>query len=313
MQLQSRSVQRPAAPAPKRAARCAIIGALAASLAASSAHADIATRDVAEALRYDAAEATANIWYDPDEWTPRGWSVHTEARVWAPGMGGEIRLPGGRSNIRVARELDAGDPQATPIGEFRYRSGGMTYSFSGSGFGVSERTTADRNFTLGDVSVGAGDRIGIDIDLITVEAMVEWRVWQFRKGRRQADTGVSLDLDLGVGARMYDLNMRFNAPSGDASGSGFWAEPFIGARLAVEMLDRYTLETAFSSGGFSTGDHRSISWTAQVAFHWRFMENAGAHIGFRHQFTDLQRGSNDSRVRLNGSLSGLFAGVSIRF
>lgn len=246
-------------------------------------------------------------------WAPRAWTVDIEPMVWFAGLGGNVRLSGGSGKASPGT-LGVDDPEATPAGQMFIRADDLTFGLAGFGFDASNTSTAGSGFTIGSLSVSAGDRIDTSFKYTSVEATVMWRVLSCPVPQERGDSGVLFTLDVGGGARLYDLDVSVSQVGGDASRStGTWVEPIATLRFAMEILDDFTVGLGLSAGAQPFGGQTSFSGGVVAGFQWRFVENVGVQFGYRYLYTDLKDGDGSDRFEFDGSLAGLFGSIVFRF
>lgn len=251
------------------------------------------------------------------------WRVRVTPRVWFAGPAGDLRLPGGPSFELSSLEADS--PKVTPMMEVTVREvpeGGVkvgvpTLIFAASG----AITSAESSVTLpnggqfGTLSVAAGSR---------VDASVDWSVFQLAGGQvwRLADLTPAggapgttvIDLAGLVGARVQ--YQRFEFASGGVSDSDkqTWVEGILQTRLDVRFNSSLSAEVnasvAWAPDRFGGDIDSAFTFTP-----WRGDRGQAlaVQVGYRLLAVDYEVERRGSKTEFNGSLAGLYAGVSLKF
>ncbi len=265
-------------------------------------------------LELDGAKALDII--DADEeapWVERlDWVVQFEPGVWFPALEADLKTPGS-SGVARSQALDIDEPEAAPYGEIHIRTGDWRVTLAGFAFLVDETRSAQESFSIGAVSGAAGESVDTDLDYISLQVTAAYQFYE--RDFAGEDDGIAARMFAEVmgGVRTYDVDLEVSSGGATARGDEFWIEPVIGARFGIELAEQLTIDIAATAGAMPLGDHSSTSWSATAGAQWRFMDNAGVQFGFRHQFTNLEDGDGDDEFSLDGSLSGLFLSVVVRF
>ncbi len=238
----------------------------------------------------------------------REWLVEFEPAVWFPAFDGDIALPSGPL-VSFSR-LDIEDPEASPYAEFSLRRDRWTLKFSGFGVSGDETATAGNDFTIGRLDIAAGQRVDTEIDYISLEALALYRVWREELPDGKGG-GVAMRLDVGGGVRYHDLDLRVAFDGGRQSADDRFAEPVLAVALSVDLSDQIDFGVSGSVGWLPIEDQSSFSADIVAGIRWRPVRNVGVQFGFRHFVANLDSGDDD--FEFEGSLSGLFASLVIRF
>ncbi len=269
------------------------------------------------AASYQPAEAVAAEGIAPgdEEKAPNtdGWVVQFEPIVWFPAVLGDLALPGGGGKADLEHALSLDEPRVTPSGELFIRADKVIFSLSGFGYFGSESTTATEAFSLGGIDVGVGDAFDIDLDFVSVESVIAYTVWEHELDEERGADGVVMRFDLGGGARLYSVDSTLSADGETVRADETFVEPILSAKLSIDIYRDFTLDVAFTAGGFALDDKSSVSWGIVSGVQWRFIENAGVQFGFRHQYMNLEDGDGADEFEFDGSFSGIYASIVFRF
>ncbi|WP_448579783.1 hypothetical protein [Thermaurantiacus sp.] len=121
-----------------------------------------------------------------------------------------------------------------------------------------------------------------------------------------------VDIDLLGGFRVFSIDTSVELDARGQGGPGFavnetWVDPVLGARVSLQLSDRWTATGLVDVGGFGVGSE--ISWQGLVTIGYRISGSVSAQAGYRHLDFDRQGRS----FRLEQSLSGPLLGLTIGF
>ena len=247
-----------------------------------------------------------------EEKTIGEWTLQFEPAIWAPGLAGDVRLPGGTASLDTG-DFDFDDPQITPFGEIHFRQNRLTISASGFGFSLDETGVSGTPSAVDGLVIPAGTATGMKFDLYSAQATGAWRIVDYTLSPDDAPDSVRFAFDVYGGIRGYDLNTRFTVGGAGAQESDGWVEPIIGARFTMDIIDQFTLDLALDGGWMPFGDHESSSFDITVGIQWRPVEHFGAQFGWRQIVLDLSDGDGADEFSFDGSLAGIYGSIVIRF
>lgn len=243
------------------------------------------------------------------------WRVQIEPILWFPSLSGDLNVKSSRSIS--AENLDIDEPELTPSGQIKIRTGtepgSWWFVMSGFGFSTDGTSRTDAAFSAGGIDFDRGDRVEHDFALTSLELSVEYVLPPLLDF---PEDDVRLGFNLYGGARMYHLDVTIGEPGADGaevSEESYWFEPILGVRMLMELPKGFAIDLSVDGGYFSTGDDESWSWDLMVAFLWRFHRNGFAEIGFRHFSPHLTSGSGSDEFGFDGRLAGLWASVGFSF
>lgn len=237
------------------------------------------------------------------------YAVSIEPMVWAPGLRGDIELPGS-SKIDV-ETTDADETQIAPAGRVTIKADRLSFQFRGFAYSNDDTASASGAFDLGGAAIGAGTRIENDIDVYSFDATASWELPTIIDNPTDE---VRLAFDVTGGVRVTSIDMSLSPAGGGAGASldDVWAMPILGARMKLDLPHRTGLNVAGDVGWLPTDDE-AFSWDITVSFFWMPLENVGLEIGFRHLQQDLEEGEGAGRGNFDAALAGLFGALVIRF
>ena len=222
------------------------------------------------------------------------WSVTPYA--WIAGFDGTLGTSGGGSGLGDRVDLDFGKLSDN------MKLGG----FMLNGSWRDGRWTAFGDWTYAKVKSDAPTSVPNLYG--SVEAEVKGNVVQ-------ANAGYDLigrpdaHLDVYVGARWYDLDLRMAlhggvAPEATLNGSSRWADAVVGARWTARLNGPWE---GFAQADVGAGGS-DLSWQAIGAVAYRFGWGA-VIVGYRYLHIDYQ----DGNYRLDAALAGPLIGANFRF
>lgn len=248
----------------------------------------------------------------PDLVGEKPWVVRLDIRMWYTAPAGKLTLPSsGPAGTSVKlNALNIDDPRISPFGQIDVQADRWLFTVSGAHFSSDTATTHTTSFRLGDVVITPGDTTLTSLDFTFFQGAAGYRVWDHDFDAAKANR---LDLWVIGGIRLQDLSFTVTEPGVNSTSSDkFFGEPFVGARMALQIARQFSAELEITGGGM-IGNHGSLSLDVALLFAWRPIPNVGAEIGYRLLVTDTESGEGARRYRFDGSMAGLFAGVTIRF
>jgi hypothetical protein len=244
---------------------------------------------------------------------PAPWTVQFEPSGWYVAPGGRVRLPGApASTPRVfVTDLNLDSPRWTPFGELHLRSGDWRLTLSGMAFSSSDRGAVQGGpGQIGSVIFDAGDLLTSTLDFTSVEASA---AYTFNEHLGGSENFIGTIDALG-GVRAYDVDFRIQGPAGSDSDDRFFAHPFVGAKVSMDIMRDFTIDVQLDLGYFPQGGGGdALGYEVVAGFQWRPTPNLGVQIGYRDLAWSLVSGSGDDRFDYTGALQGLYVGGILRF
>jgi hypothetical protein len=253
------------------------------------------------------------------------WTIRFEPAALYGAPAGRVRFPAsGTPGSRVELDdLNLDNPRLSPMGRLMATRGPWRIALSGFGFSTSDRgATSDTTGTLGDTPFAPGDRFISDLAYHSFDLSASYRVIRHRgevdeEGIARLETTVDLVGGIRVHHTDFDVTVE---PAGGPPGSStrisadeLFAEPFLGARLELDFSRTFGVDVESTIGGFTTGDHRSISFTINAGFVYRPIPVVGLRMGYHMVVFDLRDGDSDNDFQWRGSFAGLYWGAQFSF
>lgn len=240
------------------------------------------------------------------------WVLRLDARAWYVAPAGDLTLPStGPAGVAVdLGTLDVDAPRISPYGEVHIQADKFLFSISGAHQSIDRNSTATSTFRVGDVQADPGDTLNTDVDWSLVQASMGYRIWE-RKFDDRGDSRLRL-WALG-GVRIEDLSFTVSEVGvNQTSADEFFFHPYVGVRAEAVVARQFSVDLELSAG-YWPGDSSAFSMDVAAALSWRPVSWVGVQAGYRLLITDTETGDGAARYRFDGSLAGLFAGVTFRF
>jgi hypothetical protein len=248
------------------------------------------------------------------------WTIKLDPMVWWVSPAGDLKLPaqgavaGGSVGLST---LDLDTPEISPAGAASLYVENFRFSFFGSAYSREASGTADSAFQLGDVQVTAGDEFDVDFDFGFYEVSLGYRFlhhnWKESSANPAEAADVAIDLYGLVGGRLYDLDISFASAGSESGTDQFFADVIAGVRAELTIIRDFSINVQASGGGMGDSDRSSYSFDIQVFGEWRPFQNVGVLFGWRHTQFTFEDGDGPEKFEYDGSVAGVFGGVSIRF
>ncbi|MCX5568794.1 hypothetical protein [Kaistia nematophila] len=241
------------------------------------------------------------------------WSVIVSPYLWAASLQGEGALRGIPVNVDVPfsetfKNLDIG-----LMGVVEVTNGAFGVFVNGEYVDVtSEKTFRPKLPVIGqtEVNVGAGTTTTI------VSAGAYYRAFEAPLGGDNAFGGARvLAISPLAGLRWTRLegNLSVEVPdvaSRDVSDSVQWVDPFVGARVDIDLTPRWNLAIEGDVGGFDIGSRISLNGQAYLGYRTQILGHETMwRIGYRALYQDYTKGGFDWDVTQHGPVIG----ASVRF
>jgi hypothetical protein len=152
---------------------------------------------------------------------------------------------------------------------------------------------------------------GTDVRVKIEQWLVEFGGF-YRAGKWSIDEKQKrlLTVDILGGGRYWYLSADLDTSSAiDRSKTNSWVDPFIGARLTVDITEKVIFNVRGDIGGFSVGS--DFSWNALGVFGYRFTPSITGLLGFRALYVDYKAGT--SSIRYEATTYGPIMGLNIAF
>lgn len=245
---------------------------LAASLAASTAHADAADEPAAPAVE-EAAAAPAK---EPAAGPSADWRVDFTTWIWVMGLEGEIGVRGRSADVdsSFADIMEQSDSIFALSGRLEIGSGRMSAYVDGMycDLGVDDAS-------------GPSGLIDVDVtfEQTTIDFGAMFRVVDVEPSGESAKNDRNFTLDLYGGGRYVNLDIEFDpANAASRSDSIDWIDPIVGARVTVPIAEHWHVSVNGDVGGFGVASDFTWSATAVVGYDFTLFDHpASVMAGYR--------------------------------
>lgn len=261
----------------------------------------------------------------PGNW----WTVQIDPVMWYVAPAGDLRLPvnsgtGPGAFTTQGSEIDLNDfdmdqTRLSPAGSIQIAGGPWRFGITGANYSVDRTVTSDVDARVGSVVLATGDQVAVDFNFSIFEFTAGYRLWNTDLAKESAHpenaVSVQMDLYLVFGASLYDVDISMTsvASAAESDYAGTFVQPIIGARFEAEFDEHFGLTLQVTGGGLPLDSQSSACVDVAVGFQWRPIRNVGVLIGWRQAAFWLSDGDGLDEFTYNGTLAGLFAGLTIRF
>lgn len=235
-----------------------------------------------------------------------GWEFEVIPYLWMAGVGGDVKAKGEDAHMSASFGDIWDNLEFGAQAHVEARNGKWGMFLDATYLDVSNTKEEIRREDFGPVD-GKVDITEWIVELGGAYQVAKWRV--------QKESAVSLDI-LGGGRYWYmEGKLTLSHPDLDSSGSQSvsddWIDPFVGARLGVELGRYFTLGLRGDIGGFGVGSE--FSWNAMITLRYRITRLISAWVGYRALGVDYKTGSGDDKVEYDLVMHGPMIGLGFSF
>lgn len=248
------------------------------------------------------------------------WKLEFHPGIWYAGLSGDVKLPrsaaGASSIIDLGDDLNLDEPRVSPFGELNLAKGNWTIALRGFNYGNDGTATLSTGGSLGDVDFTPGSTLRSSFDTTVIELEGGYRLY----GRQISPmTGgghrFKTDLRALFGARLFTVDYSVSNTTPGAGGiltdsqDDFAAHPLIGGKLNLDFYEDFSVAFQITAGALTD----SYGFDLLIGGQWRPVKNVGIQIGYRALFFGMTSGSENEEFEFEGSLQGLFTGITFNF
>lgn len=245
------------------------------------------------------------------------WTLRLELMAWYASPGGDLEMPGLELEGEAVRlsTLNLDSPRLSPLVELTVASGDWRLAASGFSYSIDGREMlAEESGEIGGVGFSEGETISSSLDFASWQAAARYEFYEWpKRPTRNGSWPFVLSAEAVGGLRFYAVDMEAESAGGRASHDEFFADPYVGLRIVMDVAERLTLDVEATLGYFASGDREVFSNDIMVGFMYRPTENLGVQIGYRQLAFDLISGDDEDEFEFGGSLAGVYAGAVLRF
>jgi hypothetical protein len=155
-----------------------------------------------------------------------------------------------------------------------------------------------------DATAGPQGIVGIDIEQWYIDVLGGWRQQAVTSG------GKPFWCDLTAGLRYNSLKQKITLPIGSVGGTEPWVDLMLGGRCLWEFAESWKFIVRGDIGGFGLGDSSDLAASVTGGFGWDFTPDWSLGLGYRYYALDYSEMRRDGAFGFDGSMDGLWLGVS---
>ena len=258
------------------------------------------------------------------EWTDNGTDAglwHGQMTLWIvlPFMSGDASVAGSSVNLEL-NPGDIFDAADTVIGgqgqlEVWYDNRfGLVVESMGSL--IEAEQTISRSPVLPAIPA-AGVKVNLQWELVIVDIEGAYRIHEGPLG----DSGMKWRLDGTAGLRYTHFKQEAELAglgglglSGTVGGTEDWVDPIIGARIGVEINDRWSCGVRGNVGGFGIGNASTLSWRVAAGFGYKINERLTLKAGYQVYGLDYDNDEvGRGQIGFDGLIHGPVVGLTFNF
>lgn len=230
---------------------------------------------------------------------PRDWSITISPYLWAASLSGDASVFGIRRPVDVpfrdtVRNLDLGI-----MGSVEIRRGNLGAYVNG------EYVDVESNAKAGPFRIGVGSTSTL------VAAGAFYRIHETALGGNTVSGAPRvLALEPTAGVRWTRLTGSLRLGGLHVSDGESWLDPYVGARLHLDLGERWNLLVEGDAGGFGAGSRLSLNGQAFLGYRTTLLGHESLlRVGYRALYQDYRNGG----FRWDVTQHGPVVGVSVTF
>jgi opacity protein-like surface antigen len=233
----------------------------------------------------------------------QGWTFDVAPfYLWIPALDGTVTVRGLSADV----DLSVGDTLDLLFDSFKFAATGRAEARKGNVL-----------LTLGLMYMNLEENTQTDIGLgVTTE--FKQLILEFGGGYHLLDWSLpgegfpTLAVDFLAGGRFVHLDSGLTIENfADVDRSQDWLDPFLGARLKLDIIDRVSVSVRGDIGGFGVGSHFTWNMAALVAYQASQRITLGA--GYRILDINFSEGTGSNKFKYDVQMRGPMLGFAIHF
>ena len=229
----------------------------------------------------------------------REWTLIVSPYLWATSLNGDASVMGVPARVDLPFSKSLKNLDFAAMGEVEIASGRFGAYFNGQYANLSSDQTIR--------SIG----IGADMKSTMLTAGAYYRVHEASLG---GDTVFGSPrrfvVEPTIGVRWTRLRAGLKGAGHAISATESWADPFVGARIGIDLSDRWQLAMEGDVGGFGAGSRRSFNGQAYLGYRTKILGyNSIIRAGYRALYQDYREDDFRWKVTQRGPVFG----VSVAF
>jgi hypothetical protein len=228
-----------------------------------------------------------------------GWNIRVAPYLWAASMDGHASVGGIKADVDVPfsdllKDLSGGAMLLVDVEKGRLGVGVN---------GLFARVSSDTD--VGDIEIDTTSDSG------QLAVLPYYRVLEWQYGVSSSGTPLRLVVAPEAGFRFTYMRTELEVRGGrTVDSSESWVDPLVGARIGLDLSDRWAIAAEGNFGGFGVGS--DFTWNAQAAVGYRtavFGREITFALGYRALYQDYHHGDFEWDVTMHGPLLG----TAVRF
>jgi len=156
----------------------------------------------------------------------------------------------------------------------------------------------------------SGRGVNIDVTLVNWQANLYYRAGMSRFGCSPCPTLLVYEPYVGVRGMYVEADASAD-PVINLSLDEHWVDPVVGAKLTLDLRNRWAFEAEGDIGGF--GVSSDFTWKLRLGVGWRFARQWYLRAGWLVIDTDYETGSGLNRFKWDVTQSGPYLSVAFAF
>jgi len=161
-------------------------------------------------------------------------------------------------------------------------------------------------------SIAGSADVGFQMWTVEFGGLYRFAKWPLGKDEKNA-----LTLEALAGGRYWnlfaslDLAIPLTHTFVDASGRKEWIDPFVGARMRLDLSNRFSMSLRGDVGGFDVGSKFTYNAVGLVGYN--ISPVVSVWLGYRVLGLNYESGSGFNKFKFDGTLYGPITGIVFRF
>jgi len=233
----------------------------------------------------------------------KGWTFDVAPfYLWLPALDGEITVRGRSADV----DLSVGDTLDLLFDSFKFVATGRAEARKGNAL-----------LTLDLMYMNLEENTQTDIGLgVTTE--FKQLILEFGGGYHLGEWSVfgeglpTLSVDFLAGGRFVHLDTGLTIEDFvDVDRSQDWIDPFLGARLKLDIIDRLSVSVRGDIGGFGAGSH--FTWNMVAILAYQVSQRITLGAGYRILDINFSEGTGSEKFAFDVQMRGPMLGFAIHF
>jgi hypothetical protein len=233
----------------------------------------------------------------------KGWTFDVAPLyLWIPAQDGTVTAGGLSSDI----DLSVGDTLDLLFDSFKFAATGRAEARKGNAL-----LTLDLMYT--SLEENTQTDIGAGVDVRTKQLILEFGGgYHLGEWSLPGEGLPTLSVDFLAGGRFVHLDTGITIENfADVDRSNDWIDPFLGARLKLNIIDRVSVSVRGDIGGFGVGSH--FTWNMAAILAYQVSQRMSMGAGYRILDINYSEGSGSEKFAYDVQMRGPMLGFAIHF